>query len=660
MARKMERWLGLAPTDRAACIMPIHYNAGFKATLLAPLLIGCSVAFSEFGRPKELVEELATLRPTWLTAAPAWLEALVDTLRQSPNKPEHTLRFILSTASYLPARTGSALQGLLGVPVAEFYGLCEAGMMTGPLLGTERELGFVGRPPPGELVLKGEDGRDVPVGEPGEIVLRGPSVTPGYIGDDIDAAPVGLDGGWLATGDLGVLDGRGNLKVIARSKEIINRGGEKISPYDVERALLAHPAVRQAAAFAIPHGRLGELVSAAVVLDPEAATRSDDLLDFVQQRLAPFQRPRTVHILDELPTSPTGKISRSQLSERFANERASGPLPDSPLEMLIARIWCERLQRPEIGLDEDFFEIGGDSLLATEMLVEVETTLGQHVRPSDIGNRLTVRILAQALKRTAASTGEVGYLAKEGGGAPLFLCHGDFDGWGLYGFRLARLLKREGPIHLLHSLLDDRRGIVSLEAMVSAYMSYVETAAPTGPVRTRRVLSWRACGARIGQPAGGSRPDRRNRRVAGRDVPECTPAVPVGWASRSGRGEDGPGRLIPSFETPCHVLLVGALHACGIARTRHRLTDGARREDRSPGRVGRHAARSVLPRHGQPRAATGQGGGDQRCLRRQCPEGRICSGSVVPHREPRPRSCRPRQPYQLHHRPCRTARRKPP
>jgi len=483
MARKMERWLGLAPTDRAACIMPIHYNAGFKATLLAPLLIGCSVAFSEFGRPKELVEELATLRPTWLTAAPAWLEALVDTLRQSPNKPEHTLRFILSTASYLPARTGSALQGLLGVPVAEFYGLCEAGMMTGPLLGTERESGFVGRLPPGELVLKGEDGRDVPVGEPGEIVLRGPSVTPGYIGDDIDAAPVGLDGGWLATGDLGVLDGRGNLKVIARSKEIINRGGEKISPYDVERALLAHPAVRQAAAFAIPHGRLGESVSAAVVLDPEAATRSDDLLDFVQQRLAPFQRPRTVHILDELPTSPTGKISRSQLSERFANERASGPLPDSPLEMLIARIWCERLQRPEIGLDEDFFEIGGDSLLATEMLVEVETTLGQHVRPSDIGNRLTVRILAQALKRTAASTGEVGYLAKEGGGAPLFLCHGDFDGWGLYGFRLARLLKREGPIHLLHSLLDDRRGIVSLEAMVSAYMSYVETAAPTGPVR---------------------------------------------------------------------------------------------------------------------------------------------------------------------------------
>jgi acyl-CoA synthetase (AMP-forming)/AMP-acid ligase II/thioesterase domain-containing protein len=480
MALKMERWMELSPSDRAACIMPIHYNAGFKATLLCPLMIGCSVAFSESGRPKDFARELSLLRPTWLTSAPAWLQSLVDVVKQDPDALRHSLRFVLSTASYLPPATGDAVRSLLGVPVGEFYGMCEAGMVTRPSMAGS---GSVGQVPKGELVLKAEDGRTAGAGEAGEIMLCGPGVMPGYLGDDIDAPPAGLIDGWLATGDLGVVDEQGNLRVIARKKEIINRGGEKVSPYDVERALLAHPAVRQAATFPIPHERLGESVCSAVTLQAGAEASSRELLDFIQDRLAPFQRPRSVHVLDALPVGATGKISRPQLSKMFSTEEVSGPLPDAPLELLIADVWRRRLKRDVVGAEEDFFEIGGDSLLATEMLMELQTIVRRPIKPSDVGTRLTIRGLAQSFAEAAAAKGEVGCAVKEGEGTPTFLCHGDFLGWGFYGFRLAEMLRTAGPVHLLHSLLDDRTGVDSIEKMVSLYLPYIEQVAPSGPVK---------------------------------------------------------------------------------------------------------------------------------------------------------------------------------
>ncbi|MBS0522362.1 MAG: AMP-binding protein [Proteobacteria bacterium] len=483
MARKMERWMALSPSDRAACIMPIYYNAGFKATLLAPLLIGCSVAFSESGQPKAFVEEMGALRPTWLTAAPAWLQSLVDVVRQGARAPEHSLRFVLSTASYLPPATADAVRRVVGVPVGEFYGMCEAGMVTRPSLGTDSPAGSVGEVPKDQLVLRTEDGRPAAVGEAGEIMLRGPSVMPGYLMDDIDAAPAGLIDGWLATGDLGMLDEHGILKVIARKKEIINRGGEKVSPYDVERALLAHPAVRQAAAFPTPHERLGESVCSAVVLHSGAEATSLELLKFIEDRLAPFQRPRSVHLLPELPVGPTGKISRPQLSQMFSRDRTTGSLPDEPVEFLIAGAWQKILKRDVIGAEEDFFEIGGDSLLATEMLVQLEKMVHRKISPSEVGTRLTIRGLAQLLSQSASSEGEIGCVARDGDGIPLFLCHGDPFGRGLYGFRLAEMLETDGPVHLLHSFLEDRTGIDSIERMVSLYLPYIDAVAPAGPVR---------------------------------------------------------------------------------------------------------------------------------------------------------------------------------
>lgn len=484
MARKMEKWLGLTPRDRSACIMPIYYNAGFKATLLVPLLVGCSVALPASTGPQDFERWLVELRPTWLTAAPALLQALADKLRARAEALDHPLRFVLSTASYLPEATRNETERLLRVPVVEFYGLCEAGMMTAPPLapGTAKT-GTAGRIPDGELAIHDEQGASVPPGQPGQVMLRGPSVMPGYILGDVDGELSGLRDGWLPTGDLGIVDSDGYLTILGRSKEIINRGGEKIAPYDVEKALLCHPAVREAAAFAVPHPRLGENVGAAVVLHPGVEATQTQLIDFIYERLAPFQMPRSVHIVESMPLGATGKISRPQLSATFVNHRRSNDQPYASLDILIAEIWQRHLKCTDIGMDDDFFELGGDSLQATEMLLEVAELTHHPIGPSDIRAQLTIRLLCDTLAGAAAAKQEVVTLVKSGQGTPLFLCHGDLSGWGFYAVRLAELLKDDGPVYLLHSILDETKGIQTIEEMALRYLPDIRALAPSGPVR---------------------------------------------------------------------------------------------------------------------------------------------------------------------------------
>lgn len=484
MADKMQRWLQLSPADRSACIMPIYYNAGFKATLLVPLLIGCSVALPASPGPQDFGQWVTGLRPTWLTAAPAYLQSVLDKLPAlGAQAPTHALRFVLSTASYLPDGVRADLQTRLGVPVLEFYGLCEAGMMTAPPVPpAEARPGTVGRIPPGELAIRGDDGSLLPPGKVGQIVLRGRSVMPGYL-PDVDGTPAGLVDGWLVTGDLGVVDAEGFLTVVGRTKEIINRGGEKVAPYDVERVLLQHPAVREAAVFAVPHPRLGESVAAAVVLKDDMPATSSDLIGFLQDRLAPFQMPRQVRILASLPKGNTGKISRPQLSVAFATRVREIVRPVEPLQIQIAEIWERILKHADFGIDDDFFDAGGDSLQAAEMLLELEGQTRHTIGPSQIGGELTIRHLASALVSAVAAKDELVTCIKEGDGVPLFLWHGDFDGWGFYALRLSELLDYDGPVYLVHPTFDREAGIDSIEAMGRCYVPRLLAIQPTGAFR---------------------------------------------------------------------------------------------------------------------------------------------------------------------------------
>ena len=166
----------------------------------------------------------------------------------------------------------------------------------------------------------------------------------------------------------------------------------------------------------------------------------------------------------------------------FANHRRSEDMPAAPLELQIAEIWRRLLKLDEIGIDDDFFEIGGDSLQATEMLRELEQIIRHGITPSEMPAQLTIRGLVEMLSGDAVANEEVMTQVKEGPGTPLFICHGDFTSGGFYAFGLIGLLKHDGPVYLLHSILDEAEGIVTVEEMVSRYMPHIEAAVARGPV----------------------------------------------------------------------------------------------------------------------------------------------------------------------------------
>ena len=210
-----------------------------------------------------------------------------------------------------------------------------------------------------------------PPGVQGEVVIRGPNVTPGY-DHNPEANRAAFTNGWFRTGDQGSLDGDGYLRLTGRIKEVINRGGEKISPREVDEVLMDHPAVAQVVTFAIPDGRLGEEIGAAVVLHPGAAMTERELRDFAAERLADFKVPRTVVFLAEIPKGATGKLQRIGLAERLRArprpQRRSGggarayTAPRTPVERLVARLWGDVLKVERVGVDQPFLELGGDSM----------------------------------------------------------------------------------------------------------------------------------------------------------------------------------------------------------------------------------------------------------------------------------------------------------
>jgi acyl-CoA synthetase (AMP-forming)/AMP-acid ligase II len=228
------------------------------------------------------------------------------------------LRFIRSSSSSLPSRVMQELEAAFDCPVIESYGMTEAShqMTSNRLPPGKRKAGSVGVAAGPEVRLMAADGSFAAPSDEGEIVIRGPNVTAGYVNNPTANADSFRDG-WFRTGDLGRFDADGYLTIEGRLKEIINRGGEKISPREVDEALMAHPAVAQAIAFAMPHAKLGEDVAAAVVLREGAATDERALRDFLAGRLADFKVPRRIILLDEIPKGATGKLQRIGLAQKL-------------------------------------------------------------------------------------------------------------------------------------------------------------------------------------------------------------------------------------------------------------------------------------------------------------------------------------------------------
>jgi acyl-CoA synthetase (AMP-forming)/AMP-acid ligase II len=296
--------------------------------------------------------------------------------------PDYTLRFIRSSSAPLPAHIFAELERVFATSVIEAYGMTEtasAPIACNPLAPGRRKPGSVGMPVGLDVAVMDEEGALLPGGRTGQVVVRGASVMRGYDGDPL-ATQAAFVGDWFKTGDDGYFDGDGYLFLAGRSKEIINRGGEKIAPSEVDEALLAHPAVVEAVSFAVPHPTLGEDVTAAVVLRTGAIATPNDLRRFVAGRIADFKVPRQVLIVRELPKGPTGKIQRIGLPAKLgltsdlATPRTYIP-PRTPMEKMLAGCWAEILQVERVGVHDDFFALGGDSLLVAHAIARVHDVM---------------------------------------------------------------------------------------------------------------------------------------------------------------------------------------------------------------------------------------------------------------------------------------------
>jgi len=247
-----------------------------------------------------------------------------------------------------------------------------------PLPPRPRKAGSVGVAVGAEVAIWDETGNALPAGATGEVVVRGASIMQGY-GNAATNRNTSTPG-WFRTGDQGYMDAEGYLFITGRMKEVINRGGEKIAPQEVDDVLMDHPAVAQAVTFAMPHTRLGEEVAAAVVLRPHAVATDSDLRQFAAARLAAFKVPQRVFIVDDLPRGPTGKLQRLGLAEHLGLTRPTpvplaGTAPGTPLEEVLAGLWAEVLNVERVGIHDNFYYLGGDSILATQLISRIRETL---------------------------------------------------------------------------------------------------------------------------------------------------------------------------------------------------------------------------------------------------------------------------------------------
>lgn len=373
--------LALSPSDRGLNLLPQFHIGGLWDLVAGPLLSGGSVIC---GGPFSIAafEAGCALAPTWVQLVPTMLRAV---LRVAGPVPPAGLRFVRSVSAALPPEVKAEAEARLRVPVVEIYGMTEAaGVITSNALDAVRQRpGSVGLAVGPDIAIRGPEGRALPVGREGEVVIRGPQVSPGYIAASAeDAGAFAPDG--FHTGDLGRLDDDGNLWLVGRRKDLVNRGGEMIAPAEIEAALLAVPGVADAAVFGVSHATLGEEIAAAIV----AAEAGHEALlgarvqSFLRPRLGHGRLPASIHVVDAIPRTAGGKLQRHVLAARYAAADAvpvvrppgdgADTWPDTPLARWVAEIWAPILGLSVMGADDDFFAAGGGSLQAAQAAAVVQ------------------------------------------------------------------------------------------------------------------------------------------------------------------------------------------------------------------------------------------------------------------------------------------------
>ena len=408
-AADVARSMALGPADRCLTMWEQHHIGGVVDLLLAPLISGGSVVTTQGFDAARFFDLLPQVKPTWFQGVPATLAELVLLARRSGHHGGGSLRLIRSVAAALTPAGLADLEAVFEVPVIQTFGMTEASpLITSTALPpARRKPGSVGRPCGPKVRILATDGTDVLEGVEGELAVRGENVFSGYE-DDPDANARAFRGGWFLTGDLGRLDADGDLFLTGRLKQLINRGGEKFSPEEIDAVLTEHPAIAAAAAFAVPHKTLGEDVAAAVVVLPGKVLSATDLRGWVAGRLAPFKVPGRVIFLDALPRTPVGKIDRPALAALAARHREAArsgrpvDLPENPLQDLVAAIWAQELDLAAVDPDDDFAELGGDSLSALRVHLALEQAFSMRITEAEARMLRTVRSTAAFLGQREA------------------------------------------------------------------------------------------------------------------------------------------------------------------------------------------------------------------------------------------------------------------
>lgn len=396
--------LRLEPVDRFLNVMPLFHIHGLMAGLLAPMRSGSSVVCTPGFDAANFYGWLGEFEPSAYTAVPTMHQALLERAAQySAVVAKSALRFIRSSSASLPPQVMAGLSTTFDCPVIESYGMTEAShqMSSNPLPPGEQKAGTVGLAAGPEVAIMEEDGASLLArGETGEIVIRGANVCSGYLANRA-ANEQAFVSGWFRTGDQGIIGHDGYLTITGRLKEIINRGGEKIAPREIDELLLSHPAVLQAVAFAIPDQRLGEEIGAAVILNPGQTVGERDLQRYVARRLADFKVPRKIIFVDEIPKGPTGKLQRVGLAEQLGIDKAFARVTavadreaDPRLEAFVAAQWREILNLDRVASDIHFLELGGASIEAARLVQRINSGLGLGITIVDLFDAPTVTLQA--------------------------------------------------------------------------------------------------------------------------------------------------------------------------------------------------------------------------------------------------------------------------
>ncbi len=319
-AQNVARSYALTSEDVSLCVMPLFHVHGLVASTLATLATGGAVVVPTKFSPLSFWRVAQESGATWYSAVPTIHQLLLARVKTGDPRPAgaEKLRFIRSCSASLPPQVMHDLEAAFGAPVLEAYGMTEAAhqMASNPLPPGKRVPGSVGPGTDVRISIRDDQGRELAPGERGEVCIQGPNVITGYENNPEANATAFFEGGWFRTGDQGTLDADGYLTLVGRLKELINRGGEKISPREIDEVLLTHPAVAEAVCFGVPHQTWGEEVAAAVVLREPVAEA--DLHAFCKERLAEFKRPKQIHITETIPRTATGKIQRRVVAQAFA------------------------------------------------------------------------------------------------------------------------------------------------------------------------------------------------------------------------------------------------------------------------------------------------------------------------------------------------------